>query len=771
MPSNVTTAHRATGRERALTVVVGGMTCGSCAARIERHLCSLDGVEARVNLATERATIRTTDRLAPSDLIREIEALGYTATLVGGDDSLDRRVRMLRRRLVVAAVLFMPLCDTSLAFSLVPAVRVPGWQWILIALSAPVVTWAAWPFHHAALRHARHLSSTMDTLVSIGIVTSTAWSLYAMFFEDTSRAGGSLAAVLAHRSGGSIYLDVAAGVTTFLLAGRYFEARSRQRSGDALRSLAALGAKDATVLRDDGTEARVPVAVLAPGMRFVVRPGERVATDGVVVEGESAVDRSAMTGESEPVDTLPGDAVTGGTIVLSGRLVVRATRVGADSQLGRMLELVEHAQNERAAAQRVADRISSVFVPVVVALAATTLGAWLAAGSPLLVSFNAALSVLIIACPCALGLATPAALFVASGTGARQGIFFKGYQALEASRQIDTVVLDKTGTVTEGQMAVVGTAAVPGVDDATLLRLAGSLEAASEHPIARAIAEAAATRGPLAPVTSFRSVPGIGATGIVEGHTVEAGRYRSSDTPLGGPLSSLVQEWERDGRTVVVVRRDGEALGAVALADRLRASAEPAVRALQAMGLRCVLVSGDRAATVRAVANAIGIDHVVAEALPDAKVAFVRSLQRQGHSVAVVGDGINDAPALASADLGLAVGSGTDVALDASDLIVARDDLLAVASAVALARRTVRTIRSNLVWAFAYNVVAIPVAALGFLDPLVAGAAMAASSAFVVWNSSRLRSAVPADRARLTQVPGPGRRAQGSRGRVAAAHG
>ncbi len=747
------------------------MTCGSCAAKIERHLNTLAGVDARVNYATERAAVHAPAELAASDLVREVEALGYTAELladprppvesgaesgaasgaagasgaasavstahVPGDVALDRRVRSLRRRLVVAAVLFMPLCDTSLAFSLFPAARVPGWQWILLVLSAPVVTWAAWPFHEAAVRHARHGSSTMDTLVSLGIVSSTAWSVYAMFFEDTSRTPGTLAAMLTHHSGGSIYLDVAAGVTTFLLAGRYFEARSRQRSGDALRSLAALGAKDVAVLDEDGAERRVPVAALSPGMRFLVRPGEKIATDGVALDGASAVDRSLMTGESQPVDVVPGDAVTGGTVALTGRLVVRATKVGRDTQLGHMLDLVERAQNEKAAVQRLADRISSVFVPVVIALAAATLSGWLASGASSLDAVNAALSVLIIACPCALGLATPAALFVASGTGARQGIFFKGYKALEVSRQVDTVVLDKTGTVTEGRMAVIGVDTVAGVSEDDLLHTAGSLEAASEHPIARAVTAAAKAVRELAPVTSFHAVPGVGATGVVDGHPVEVGRAGSTGIP--DALEARRREWEEAGRTVVVVRRDGAPIGTIAVADALRPSAARAVRALKAMGLRCVLVSGDNAPTVRAVGDAIGVDAVVAEALPGEKVAFVRRLQEEGHAVAVVGDGVNDAPALATADLGLAVGSGTDVAIDAADLIVVRDDLEVVATALLLARRTLRTIRTNLWWAFAYNIVAIPVAAVGLLDPLIAGGAMALSSAFVVWNSSRLR--------------------------------
>jgi Cu+-exporting ATPase len=736
-----------------VTVAVGGMTCGSCAAKIERHLNALGGVDARVNYATERATIHAPREVPATDLVHEIESLGYTAELLTdgratgsdtrSDVDLDRRVVSLRRRLVVSAVLFMPLCDTSIAFSLFPSTRVPGWQWILIVLSAPVVTWAAWPFYKAAIRQAKHRSSTMDTLVSLGIIAATAWSFYAMFFEDTTKAGGSLAAMLTHHTRGSIYLDVAAGVTTFLLAGRYFEARSRQRSGDALRSLAALGAKDVTVLGADDAERRIPVATLSSGMRFVVRPGEKIATDGVVVDGESAVDRSLMTGESQPVDTFAGDAVTGGTVSLSGRLVVRATKIGRETQLGHMLELVERAQNEKAAVQHLADRISAVFVPVVILLSAGTLAGWLASGSSSPDAFNAALSVLIIACPCALGLATPAALFVASGAGARQGIFFKGYKALEVSRQVDTVVLDKTGTVTEGQMAVVDLVAVPAVGEEALLRLAGGVEAASEHPIARAICRAAAGVSPLPSVASFRAVPGIGASGVVEDHEIGVGRAQLGGAPLPDELARSTQEWEHAGRTVVVVHRDGIPIGTIAVADAVRASAAPAIRALQAMGLRCVLVSGDNEPTVRAVGAAIGVDEVVAGALPGEKVAVVRALQEVGHSVAVVGDGVNDAPALATADLGLAVGSGTDVAIDAADLIVVRDDLRIVAVALALARRTLRTIRSNLLWAFGYNVIAIPLAAAGLLDPLIAAGAMALSSAFVVWNSARLRQRRP----------------------------
>jgi Cu+-exporting ATPase len=664
-----------------------------------------------------------------------------------GSDDLDRRVRSLRRRLFLAAGLFMPLCDLSIAFSAFPILRFAGWQWLMVALAAPVVTWAAWPFYQAAVRGARHGTTTMDTLVSVGIVSATGWSLYAMFalYGD---ANGSLLFGLAHGAGGGIYLDVPAGVTTFLLAGRYFEAWSKRRNGDALRSLAAVAARDVAVLDAGGHEQRRAISELAVGDRFVVRPGETVASDGEILSGESALDRSVMTGESQPVDLGPGDAVLGGTIALTGRIIVRATKVGRETQLGQMLSLVEHAQDEKASVQQLADRASSVFVPTVMLLAAGTLLVWLLTGNATSVSISAGLSVLIIACPCALGLATPAALLVASWTGARQGIFFKGYRALEASRQIDTVVLDKTGTLTEGQMTLSDLEAVPGVEQRELMRLAGALERASEHPVARAIAAAAEHWVDEVPeVESFLALPGVGARGVVEGRNVYIGKTHTDGDRLGAPPSALADrcaQWEALGRTVVVVRRDSEVIGALSLADTIRASAAPAVRELHALGLRCVLLTGDNETTANAVGESIGVDEVIAGALPAEKVAVIRRMQGQGRCVAMVGDGVNDAPALAAADLGLAVGSGTDAAINAADLIIARDDLRVVASAIALARNTLKTIRGNLSWAFFYNLAAIPVAALGLLDPLIAGAAMGLSSSFVVWNSSRLRRAAPA---------------------------
>jgi heavy metal translocating P-type ATPase len=737
------------GEEVALAI--GGMTCGACVARVERALNSVDGVRAQVNYATERATVALTPGVPVQRLIDEVSSAGYTAALVARDaqagdhGELERRVRSLRRRFFLAAVLFMPLCDTSIAFSVYPGARFAGWQWLMVALAAPVVTWAAWPFYDAAVRGARHRTTTMDTLVSLGILAATGWSLYSMFFLDAGAHAGLLG--LAHRSGGGIYLDVPAGVTTFLLAGRYFEAWSRLRGGNALRALAAVGAREVDVLDADGREQRRPIADLAVGERFVVRPGETVATDGDVVSGESALDRSVMTGESQPVDVGPGDAVLGGTISLTGRIVVEARKVGRETQLGHMLRLVEQAQNQKAAVQQLADRVSSVFVPTVLVLALGTLIVWRVTGNPATVAISAALSVLIIACPCALGLATPAALLVASWAGARLGIFFKGYRALEASRHLDTVVLDKTGTLTEGRMTLADLEAVAGVEQREVLRLAGALERASEHPVARAIAaEAEHWVGDLPEVDSFLALPGSGASGVVDGHELYVGRVEQDRAPadaLPPSLSERCAEWEGLGRTVVVVRRDRAVIGALALADAIRPSAAPAIRQLHELGLRCVLLTGDNQGTARAVGATIGVDEVIAGALPAEKVALIRRLQGEGRRVAMVGDGVNDAPALAAADLGLAVGSGTDAAINAADLIIVRDDLCVAATAIGLARRTLRTIRGNLAWAFLYNLAAIPVAALGLLDPLIAGGAMALSSSFVVWNSARLRNVVP----------------------------
>jgi Cu+-exporting ATPase len=739
--------------EARVSIAIGGMTCGSCAARIERRLNDLDGVNASVNYATERARVALPADRPVAWLVGEIQAAGYTAELVpdsalGPDQSIERddRVRSLQRRLIVSALIFMPLCDLAVAFSLVPLLRFPGWQWLLIALASPVLTYGAWPFYKAAVRNARHHTSTMDTLVSMGIVAATSWSVYAMFWRDTDRTPRSWAFVLAHQSGGAIYLDVAAGVTTFLLAGRYFEALSKRRAGDALRSLAAVGAKDVAVLDAEDVERRLPVAQLEVGDRFVVRPGETVATDGAVVLGQSAIDRSAMTGESLPVDVAPGDPVIGGTVSVGGRLVVRATKVGRDTQLAHMVRLVENAQNEKAAVQRLADRISGVFVPAVLVIALVTLGAWLFIGGSSEPAFSAAISVLIIACPCALGLATPTALLVASGAGAHVGIFFKGYQGLEASRQVDTVVLDKTGTVTEGRMTVTAVEGAPGIERGEVLRWAGAVEQASEHLVARAIAAAAEDEAvTLPPVDRFLALPGFGARGMVEGHKVsvgKAGLFSDHIVPVPIEITVACGQWEARGWTTVLVGRDNVVVGALAIADTIRPSARAAVQDLQALGLHCVLLTGDNEPTARTVGATIGISDVVAGALPAEKVAVIRRLQGEGRSVAMVGDGVNDGPALASADLGLAVGSGTDVAINAADLIVVRDDLRVVATAIALARRTLKTIRGNLAWAFAYNVAAIPLAACGLLNPLIAAGAMGLSSGFVLWNSSRLRRGI-----------------------------
>jgi cation-transporting P-type ATPase A/B/Cu+-exporting ATPase len=656
---------------------------------------------------------------------------------------LDRRVHSLGRRLLVSALLFMPLCDLSIIFSLIPVTRFAGWQWLMVVLAAPVLTWAAWPFYSAAFRAARHGTSTMDTLVSLGILSATGWSLYAMFFQDRKRAVQPAVDVIFHHGGGAIYLDVAAGVTTFLLAGRYFEAWSRRRTGNALRSLAEVGARDVAVVDLAGNERRVPTSQVIVGDHFVVRPGETIATDGEVMVGRAGIDRSVMTGESLPLEVTPGDQVVGGTIAVGGRLVVRATKVGTDTQLAQMVRLVEDAQNQKAAVQRLADRIASVFVPVVMAISLLTLATWLFVGGSKEEAFSAALSVLIIACPCALGLATPTALLVATGRGASLGIFFKGYQALEASRQVDIVVLDKTGTITEGNMAVTDMASAPGIARSEVLKYAGALEQASEHLVARAIAgEARDQLGLLPTVGDFVALPGLGARGVVDRRRIAVGRLELlsiSESEIPSTLVRRCAEWEALGRTAVLVSCDDTIIGAIAVADTVRPTAKDAVGELQAMGLHCILVTGDNQATADAVAAAVGISDVVAGALPVDKVGLIRRLQEGGHSVAMVGDGVNDGPGLVSADLGLAVGSGTDVAINAADLIIVRDDLRVAATAISLARRTLHTIRGNLLWAFGYNVAAIPLAACGLLNPLIAGAAMAFSSAFVVWNSARLR--------------------------------
>lgn len=733
---------------------VSGMTCAACAARVEKRLGALGDVDASVNLATGRARITGSPSIAVEQLIRAVEEAGYGAELVrSGPDmqpqstDLDgpdaARVEYLRRRLIVAVVFFIPLSDLSVQLSLFPVFRFPGWQWVLVALTLPVAGWAAWPFHAAALKNARHGSTSMDTLVSLGIVAACSWSFYAMFVLDAGNTRIPPLQLLLHASGGGIYLEVAASVTTFLLAGRWYEARARRDAGDAMRELAAAGARDAGLLEADGTERRVPVGRLRPGDRFVTRPGEVIAADGVVEFGESAVDTSMMTGESVPADAAEGTTVTAGTVVLTGRLVVRAVHTGSDTQLAHLIALVDKAQADKSAAQRLADRICGVFVPAVLAASVLTLVGWLLAGSGAEHAFSAALAVLIIACPCALGLATPAALVVACGRGAQLGIFIKGYQALEASRSVDTVLLDKTGTITAGVMTVTAVHTAPGIGLEELLRKLGAVEEASEHPVAAAVSESArAQLGALPQSARFEALTGLGVRGAVEGTEVIAGReklLRDNGLTIEPGLRTWCRDQQAAGRTVVLAGWDAAARGGVAVADAVKPSAAEAVRRLRELGLRTVLLTGDGEEVARAIGVQVGVDDVIAGALPAAKVSVVRQLQAEGRRVAMAGDGTNDGPALAAADLGLAVGSGTDAAIAAADVILLRDDLGVVPEAIGLARATLTVIRRNLAWAFGYNVAAIPLAAAGFLNPLIAGAAMAASSAFVVASSVRLR--------------------------------
>ncbi|WP_152729035.1 heavy metal translocating P-type ATPase [Goekera deserti] len=738
------------------------MTCASCANRVERKLNKLPGVTATVNYATEKATVTLGPDAAPelstADLVATIEAAGYTATVpappraaASGDaePTAEDPIAALRRRLLVSAALSLPV----VVLAMVPALQFPNWQWLSLTLAAPVVVWGAWPFHRSAWTNLRHGTSTMDTLVSVGTLAAFGWSLYALFLGTAGVTGMTHAFSFSVQRGsgaGNVYLEAAAGVTTFVLAGRYAEARAKRRSGAALRALLELGAKDVAVLRG-GVEQRVPVEELTVGTWFVVRPGEKIATDGVVVEGSSAVDAAAVTGESVPVEVGVDDAVTGATVNVGGRLVVRATRVGADTQLAQMARLVEDAQNGKAQVQRLADRVSGVFVPVVIALAVATLGFWLGAGGGAEAAFTAAVAVLIIACPCALGLATPTALMVGTGRGAQLGILVKGPEVLESTRRVDTVVLDKTGTVTTGAMALVDVVAGAGVDPDRVLRLAGALEDASEHPIARAVATGARERvGDLPAVSGFAALEGLGVQGVVTdgtgAHAVLVGRPRllaERFAPLPADLERAHADAQQRGATVVAVAVDGVACGLLVVADTVRPTSAEAVRRLRALGLSPVLLTGDNAVVARAVAAEVGIDEVVADVLPAEKADVVRRLQAQGRTVAMVGDGVNDAAALAQADLGLAMGTGTDVAIEASDLTLVRGDLRAAADAIRLARRTLSVIRSNLFWAFAYNVAAIPLAAAGLLDPMIAGAAMALSSVFVVTNSLRLRRFAP----------------------------
>ncbi|MDT5117915.1 MAG: P-type Cu+ transporter [Mycobacterium sp.] len=741
-----------------LELDIAGMTCASCAARLEKALNKLDGVTATVNFAMERATVTVPTGYDPQSLVAEVEKAGYTAVLpqrqeepATGDDV---ELASLRSRLITSTVLAAPV----IAMAMIPALQFRYWQWASLALAAPVVMWAGRPFHAAAWANLKHGAATMDTLISIGTLSAFLWSLYALFFgtagEPGMRHGFALTFERTTAPGdgaGNIYLEVAAGVTLFVLSGRYFEKRSKRRAGAALRALLELGAKDVAVLRN-GAEARISIDQLKVDDEFVVRPGEKIATDGIVVSGSSAVDASMLTGESVPIEVGEGDAVTGATVNAGGRLVVRATRVGEDTQLAQMGKLVEAAQSGKAKVQRLADRVSGVFVPIVIAIAVVTLVGWLAAGFPIAAAFTAAVAVLIIACPCALGLATPTALLVGTGRAAQLGVLIKGPEVLESTRRVDTIVLDKTGTVTTGKMTLVEVITAPETDRATLLRYAGALEDASEHPVAQAIAKAAtAELGSLPAPDGFANVEGKGVQGIVDGHSVVVGRESlladwaqhldPTLTPALSPaLSKAKVRVESEGKTAVAVGWDGSARGILVIADTVKPTSAEAIRQFKRLGLTPVLLTGDNENVANRIAGELRIAHVIAEVMPADKVAVIQRLQSDGKVVAMVGDGVNDAAALATADLGLAMGTGTDVAIEAADLTLVRGDLRAAADAIRLSRKTLATIKMNLVWAFGYNVAAIPLAALGLLNPMLAGAAMAFSSVFVVGNSLRLRS-------------------------------
>ncbi|PZS08855.1 MAG: heavy metal translocating P-type ATPase [Acidimicrobiales bacterium] len=740
-------------------LAIGGMTCASCAARIERRLNKLDGVTATVNFATETAQVQHPETVKGAELVRTIASTGYTATIPQPRAAADQEPTAgtadaketgraqtrgaelsLRNRLAVSAILGIPV----IVLSMIPALQFRHSQWLAFALAAPVAVWGAWPFHRAALLNLRHAAATMDTLISLGVVVAFGWSTYALFLGGAGEPAVHMdVALFAPRGSASshLYLEIAAALTVFLLAGRYFEARARYRASSALRALLDMGAKDAAVLRD-GTEHRIPISALQVGDTFVVRPGEKIATDGVVINGASAVDASMLTGESIPVEVGVGDAVVGATINAGGRLVVQATRVGADTQLAQMAYLVEQAQNGKAPVQRLADRISAIFVPIVLAGAAGAAGFWLGTGAGTAAALTAGIAVLIVACPCALGLATPTALLVGTGRGAQLGILIKGPQILESTRKVNTIVLDKTGTVTTGRMSLNGVTATDRASDIEVLRYAGAVEDASEHPIAQAIATAARDQlGTLPSVVAFQALPGLGATATVDGRDVLIGReslFIEREMPIPAALAAAMEAAARQGHTGVLIGWAGQAQGVLSVADTIKSTSVDAVQMLRRMGLHPILLTGDNIIVAHTVAQRVGIDDVMAQVLPAGKVDAVKRLQDQGKVVAMVGDGVNDAAALAQADLGIAMGTGTDVAMHAADLTLVRGDLRAAADAIALSRRTLRTIKGNLFWAFAYNTAALPLAAAGMVTPILAAAAMVFSSIFVVTNSLRL---------------------------------
>ena len=744
-----TTAENTSG---SVELRIGGMTCASCANRIEKKLNQLDGITASVNYATEKAHVTGPDDLDPQTLIAEVEKTGYTAVLPSPPQSSnseaevesaeDAELRSLRQRLIGATVLAVPV----IAMAMIPALQFDYWGFASLVLAAPVVLWAGWPFHQATWMNLKHGAATMDTLISVGTLSAMSWSIVALFFGTAGQPGvvHPFEFTISRSDGlGNIYLEVAAGVITFILMGRYFEKRSKRTAGAALRALLELGAKEVAILRD-GKEQQVPIEELSVGDEFIVRPGEKIATDGTVTSGNSAIDASMLTGESVPVEVGEGDAVTGATVNAGGRLVVRATRVGSDTQLAQMAQLVEDAQSGKAEIQRLADRVSGVFVPIAIAIAVATLGAWIGAGFPLSAGFTAAVAVLIIACPCALGLATPTALLVGTGRGAQMGVLIKGPEVLESTKRIDTIVLDKTGTVTTGQMTLTDVIVGSSTDRAELLRLAGALEDASEHPIARAIAAGATAEvGDLPTPESFENIEGKGVQGAVEGRAVLAGRetlLAEWSQHLDEDLRMAKQAAEQQGKTAISVGWDGQARGVLVVSDQVKPTSAQAIEQFKHLGLTPVLLTGDNQAVAEQVAAEVGIERVIAEVLPKDKVAVVARLQAEGKVVAMVGDGVNDAPALAQANLGLAMGTGTDVAIEAADITLVRGDLRAASDAIRLSRRTLRTIKMNLFWAFGYNAAAIPLAAFGLLNPMLAGAAMAMSSAFVVSNSLRLRT-------------------------------